>query len=88
MVGIYKISNPNGRIYIGQSTNIELRWGKYSKLHCKDQPSLYLSLKKHGEWESGKQASKELNIPQPNINANCNNKVKSAGGFIWKFKEQ
>jgi len=23
MIGIYKITNPNGRIYIGQSTNIE-----------------------------------------------------------------
>ena len=218
MVGIYKITNPNGRIYIGQSTDVKGRWNKYSKLHCKDQPSLYSSLKKYGwekhtkeiieeckandldtqeiywgehynvlsnknlncrlgrgfgsydseetkikkrlchlgrenywlkgkpltqehkdkitksktgkkhnitktrsdkgiskrhhvesivkaknkavlqydksnnlikEWESGKQASRELNISQPNINANCNNKtLKSAGGFIWKFKKQ
>ena len=217
MVGIYKITNPNGRIYIGQSTNVKDRWKKYSKLFCKDQPSLYSSLKKYGwenhikeiieecevndldsreiywgkhynvlsnkhlnnrlgrgfgsydseetkikkslchlgrenywlknkpltqehkdkiskaktgnkqnrtktrsdkgisrryhvefivkaknkpvlqydknnnfikEWESGKQASRELNIPQSNINNNCNNKVKSAGGFIWKFKKQ
>jgi group I intron endonuclease len=47
MVGIYKITNPNNRIYIGQSTNIYLRWNKYKKLQCKDQPSLYSSLKKH-----------------------------------------
>jgi group I intron endonuclease len=47
-IGIYKITNPNGRIYIGQSTNILLRWGKYKKLHCKDQPSLYNSLLKYG----------------------------------------
>ena len=48
MVGIYKITNPNKRIYIGQSTNIEGRWLKYKQLACKDQPSLYSSLKKHG----------------------------------------
>ena len=48
MVGIYKITNPNGRIYIGQSTNIEFRWNVYHRLKCKDQPSLYNSLKKYG----------------------------------------
>lgn len=48
MVGIYKITNPNGRIYIGQSTDIKFRWGIYRKLKCKDQPSLYNSLKKYG----------------------------------------
>jgi group I intron endonuclease len=48
MVGIYKITNPNGRIYIGQSINIERRWISYKKLNCKDQPSLYSSLKKYG----------------------------------------
>ena len=31
MIGIYKITNPNNRIYIGQSTNIEARWEKYKK---------------------------------------------------------
>jgi group I intron endonuclease len=48
MIGIYKITNPNGRIYIGQSTNIEFRWSTYKKLRCSDQPSLYNSLKKYG----------------------------------------
>jgi group I intron endonuclease len=48
MVGIYKITNPNGRIYVGQSTNILLRWNKYYKLACKDQLSLYNSLVKYG----------------------------------------
>lgn len=48
MIGIYKITNPNNRIYIGQSTDIIYRWEKYYKLNCKDQPSLYLSLKKYG----------------------------------------
>jgi group I intron endonuclease len=47
MIGIYKITNPNGRIYIGQTTNHIVRWNVYRKLQCKDQPSLYNSLVKH-----------------------------------------
>ena len=47
MAYIYKITNPNGRIYIGQTTDIKTRWNKYKKLSCKDQPSLYASLIKH-----------------------------------------
>jgi group I intron endonuclease len=47
MIGIYKITNPNNRIYIGQSTDIMHRWSTYKSLHCKDQPSLYNSLKKY-----------------------------------------
>jgi group I intron endonuclease len=48
IIGIYKITNPNGRIYIGQSTNINRRWNSYKRLNCKDQISLYNSLKKYG----------------------------------------
>lgn len=48
MIGIYKIVNPNGKLYIGQSTNIEKRWRDYKTLHCKGQTKLYNSLKKHG----------------------------------------
>jgi group I intron endonuclease len=47
MIGIYKITSPTGRIYIGQTTNHIVRWNKYMKLQCKDQPSLYNSLLKH-----------------------------------------
>lgn len=37
------------------------------------------------EWESATAASRQLNIPLPNI-TNCINgyKYKSAGGFVWK----
>jgi group I intron endonuclease len=216
MAFIYKITNPNGRIYIGQTTDLDTRWDRYKKLQCKDQPSIYSSLCKYGpenhkfdiieecpesildereiywgeqydvlsnkhlnnrlgrgfgsydseetkikkslchkgrsnywlkgkplsedhknkiskakkgkklphtkvrkdkgstrryhvesvikakslpiiqyskegnfikEWFSGKEASKELNIPQPNINSCCNNKIKTAGGYVWKFKD-
>lgn len=49
-IGIYKVVSPKGKIYVGQSINIEERWRKYKKLNCKRQPKLYFSLKKHG-WE-------------------------------------
>ena len=41
------------------------------------------------EWGSAAEASRELNIPSPNI-TNCVNgkKYKSAGGFVWRKKEQ
>jgi group I intron endonuclease len=47
-IGIYKITNPEGKIYIGQSTDIEFRWEYYINHRCKGQPSLYLSFKKYG----------------------------------------
>jgi group I intron endonuclease len=46
--GIYKITSPNGRIYIGQSINVKQRFKKYFKLHCKKQLRLYNSLSKYG----------------------------------------
>lgn len=51
MIGVYKITNPNGKIYIGQSTDIEKRFNRYINLNCKGQPKLYNSLKKYG-WEN------------------------------------
>lgn len=50
MIGIYKITNPNGRIYIGQSINIEKRKFIYSKNYNKHQKIIYSSIKKYG-WE-------------------------------------
>lgn len=49
MIGIYKITNPNGKIYIGQSINIEKRFDRYKTLqHCKQQIKLYNSFLKYG----------------------------------------
>ena len=46
MIGIYKITSPNGKIYIGQSVNIKRRWNqhKYQKLDT----ILSRSFKKYG----------------------------------------
>lgn len=48
MIGIYKITNPKGAIYIGQSTNIENRKYYYQTKNCINQPKLYSSIKKYG----------------------------------------
>lgn len=53
MVGIYKIINPKGKIYIGQSVDIEKRKYYYQTLHCKKQIMLYNSIKRYG-WETHK----------------------------------
>lgn len=49
MKGIYKITNPNGKIYIGLSTNIEKRWETYQyACNIKHQKLLYNSILKYG----------------------------------------
>lgn len=48
IIGIYKITSPSGKIYIGQSKNIYYRFQKYKYLICKSQIKLYRSLKKYG----------------------------------------
>ena len=45
---IYKITNPSGRIYIGQTTDIDKRKREYRSLSCKRQPAIYNSLCKYG----------------------------------------
>ena len=50
--GIYKITSPTGRIYIGQSLNIhKYRKAHYARNECKDQPRLCNSINKYG-WET------------------------------------
>lgn len=48
MIGIYKITSPTGRIYIGQSWDIAKRHQDYKYLKCKDLPRLYYSFLKYG----------------------------------------
>jgi group I intron endonuclease len=49
MIGIYKILNPNGKVYVGQSINIEKRFIEYKSLsNCKGQKKLYNSFVKYG----------------------------------------
>ena len=48
MIGIYKITSPSKRIYIGQSIDIEKRFNTYKRLDCKKQPAIYNSFLKYG----------------------------------------
>jgi group I intron endonuclease len=51
-IGIYKITSPSGKVYIGQSWNIKHRFSKYKSLSSvKKQRILYNSLLKYG-WEN------------------------------------
>lgn len=40
------------------------------------------------EWESAREIERKLGIPNTNISNCCNEKIKSAAGFIWRFKER
>ena len=51
--GIYKITSPSNKIYIGQSIDIITRIKHYKLLYCKAQRHLYASIKKYG-WEKHK----------------------------------
>lgn len=48
MVGIYKITNPKGKVYIGQSSDISKRFKQYRKGGGKKQVRLYRSFQKYG----------------------------------------
>jgi len=51
IIGIYKISSPTNKIYIGQSKNIiSNRLNHYINNNCSNQIKLYNSIKKYG-WE-------------------------------------
>jgi group I intron endonuclease len=62
--GIYKITSPTGKVYIGQSRDINKRFNSYKRLQCKRQPKLYNSFKKHGvinhKFEALYECNKEL----------------------------
>ena len=48
---IYKITSPSGKIYIGQTINIDRRKNDYARLDCDEQIKIYRSLLKYG-WNN------------------------------------
>jgi len=51
MIGIYKITSPSNKVYIGQSLNIEERKKHYIRINTvKGQPKIFNSLQKYG-WD-------------------------------------
>lgn len=53
MAGIYKLTAPNGKCYIGQSVELNRRFSRYRAKMCKKQRHLYNAIKKYG-WENFK----------------------------------
>jgi group I intron endonuclease len=62
MIGIYKITNPKGKIYIGQSINTDRRFNEYLKLQCSDSTKLYNSLKKYSWDKHHKEVIEECSV--------------------------
>jgi group I intron endonuclease len=48
MIGIYRITSPSGRVYIGQTWNSSKRFSYYRKARCLSQPILYNFILKYG----------------------------------------
>ena len=51
MIGIYKITNPIGQVYVGQSINLEYRKYGYSRMNFNTKTKLIKSFEKYG-WEA------------------------------------
>lgn len=68
MIGIYKITNPNNKIYIGKSKNIEKRWCFYKTYnkHIRDQSKLYNSFQKYGVENHTFEIIEECTVEQLN----------------------
>jgi len=69
MIGIYKITSPTGKIYIGQSNDVETRIRNYKSLKsaCKKQRKLYASLVKYGPKQHIFEIICECTQPELNI---------------------
>src|SRR6478609_2337864 len=64
---LYKITNPNNHIYIGQTKHLKSRLSHYKHANCVSQRILYNSILKHG-WENHKfEIIKELDCSQEEI---------------------
>ena len=51
MIIIYKLTSPNGKVYIGQTKNSQKRFSAYKHERCKRQPKLYNSIRKY-KWKN------------------------------------
>lgn len=64
MIGIYKITSPTNKIYIGSSIDIEKRIKYYNSVSCKKQTKLYNSIKKYGWKNHTLEILKECNVDE------------------------
>jgi len=66
MIGIYKITSPSKKIYVGQSKDIAFRWGDYRALRCKQQPRLFRSFNRYGVTNHIFEVLEECNVEDLN----------------------
>ena len=66
MIGIYKITSPSGKVYIGQSIQLDMRIKTYKSLECKSQPRLYNSLVKYGPDKHNFEIIEECEVSELN----------------------
>lgn len=91
-IGIYKITSPTNRIYIGQSWNLEQREKDYKRMHCYGQHKIYNSLKKYG-WNKHNFEIVHIlpeNITQEvldNYEISCWKEYKNLGFDMMNIKE-
>lgn len=72
MIGIYRITNPKGRVYVGQSVDIEKRHKNYQTLaNCKSQLKLYRSLVKYGFSNHIFEVVEECKVEELNTTERC-----------------
>lgn len=96
MKGIYKITNPEGKIYIGKSKNIEKRFSDYKRLDCKNQPLIFQSLAKYGwlnhKFEIIEECSVNLLFERENFFIEKFNTIDNGlnikGEGNWSYKKQ
>ena len=68
IIGIYKITSPSGRIYIGQSVDFKRRYSEYENLNnIIGQTRLYNSFVKYGAENHVIEFIEECKFPQLNI---------------------
>lgn len=66
--GIYKITSPSKKVYIGQSTNIEFRFNSYKNLkRCNKQTKLFASFQKYGTQNHVFEIIEECNESELNM---------------------
>jgi group I intron endonuclease len=65
-IGIYKITSPVGKIYVGQSVDLKKREKDYKKLKCWKQHKIYNSLKKYGPENHKFEILEECTLEQLN----------------------
>ena len=95
---IYKIQSPNGKVYIGRTSDFERRMVEHK--HCaltkKSSNTLYKAIRKYGwnsmikeiicevESEKAQKLEEELILAHNSVRKGYNDTYIGAGGDIWK----